>query len=271
MEIQLVELHFSQPPRCDYPAIKARAEVILGEELDAPNSLDAKQAFLLFHKNHLATFKEGQLPAQTAILAAHQPINIQCYSGDIQQSWSYRDCEETLRQSRHTLLVTEMMARQLRPQERVRLFHGVLQSVVELTNPDALVFKHSQQVVAPKAYLDAEAHSPIQKPGALNVRFFNISNSNGDKLMDTRGLNEIGLHDLQCHFRDLDPNDVCRVLYNSAHYIFEKGAVIESGNTIAGIDEDSKWVCQFEDSLIEPKRELLDLNPGLPYAAGNRC
>ena len=89
-------------------------------------------------------------------------------------------------------------------------------------------------------------------------------------LMDTRGLNEIGLHDLQCHFRDLDPREVSQVLYNTSAYIIENGDVIEPGNTIAGISEGSKWVCQFEDALVAPARVVLDVNPGIPHAAGNR-
>jgi hypothetical protein len=104
----------------------------------------------------------------------------------------------------------------------------------------------------------------------LNVRFFNISNSPGEMIMDTRGLHELGLHDLQCHFRELEPNGVSRVLYNTALYIFEHGAVIESGHTVAGIDPDSRWKCQFENSLLAPEREILDLNPGPPHAAGGR-
>jgi len=89
-------------------------------------------------------------------------------------------------------------------------------------------------------------------------------------LMDTRGLQELGLHDLQCHFRGLDPNAVASVLFNTAVYIFENGPVIASGNTIAGIEPESKWRCHFENALVKPARELLDLNPGPPFAAGKR-
>jgi hypothetical protein len=78
--------------------------------------------------------------------------------------------------------------------------------------------------------------------------------------MDTRGLAEIGLHDLQCHFRKLDPMAVARVLFNTGGYIFGEGPVIESGQTVAGIEPGSKWRCQFEDSMVGPKREVLDLN-----------
>jgi len=89
-------------------------------------------------------------------------------------------------------------------------------------------------------------------------------------IMDTWGLAEIGLNDLQCHFRELDPKRVAGVLLNTAVYIFEKGSVIKSGETVAGIEPESKWRCQFENSLLEPKREVLDLDPGRPYAAGKR-
>lgn len=268
MEHQIVELHFSQLPHYDWDTIKVRAEDILGDELDASGSKD--NLFLLFHKQHLLKYTDGSFPVQTAIITAHKPIDIQCYGADIEQSWGFRDCEAVLKQSCHTLLVMEMMAKSADPIQRTRLFHGVLQAAIEVTQPNALVFKHSQQVVRPDVYLAAVDEDPMMRPGSMNIRFFNIANSDGDMLMDTRGLHEIGLHDLQCHFCDLDPNDVSNLLFNTAIYIFENGAVIESGNTIAGIKPDSKWVCQFEDSLLEPKRELLDLNPGFPYASGNR-
>ena len=147
-----------------------------------------------------------------------------------------------------------MMARLLPSPDRVSLFHGVLRTVIDSTSPDALVFKHSQQVIAPADYLAACSEEPIQRPGSLNVRFFNITDSDGEMLMDTRGMQEIGLHDLQCHYRNLDPKEVARVLFNTAFYIFENGAVIESGQTVEGIEADSKWRCQFETSILEPKR-----------------
>ena len=49
---------------------------------------------------------------------------------------------------------------------------------------------------------------------------------------------------------------------------------IEDGNTIAGLmdgnmDSDIKWKVQYEDSLIQPIREVIDINMG-EYASGNR-
>jgi hypothetical protein len=268
--IQLTELHFREPPRCDYGAIKRRVQEILREEVDAVAPRENEKAFIIFHKNHTTVFAEGRLPAQTAILSTDERPKFERYSSEIGQSWNCPEAADRIRESNFTLLVTEMMSRSLSPQDRYRLFHGGLQAVVELTEPLALVFKHSEQVILPSSYLDSCPPSPELRPGSINVRLFNITGTDGDLIMDTRGLSEVGLHDLQCHFRGLEANDVFHVLYNTAIYIVEHGPVIESGQTLCGIAPDSKWRCQFEDSLLEPKRKLLDINPGAPHAAGNR-
>jgi hypothetical protein len=46
--------------------------------------------------------------------------------------------------------------------------------------------------------------------------------------------------------------------------------VIESGNTVEGIQGGAKYVCRFEDALAAPNRIVLDINPGPAFAAGNR-
>lgn len=63
---------------------------------------------------------------------------------------------------------------------------------------------------------------------------------------------------------------VAHVLFNTAVYIFENGPVVESGQRVAESEANTKWRWQFEESLLGPKREVLDLNPGKRYAAGNR-
>lgn len=266
---QMVELHFRKAPTFDSAMIGRRTAQILNSEIEVP-AQKTENCHLFIHQNRRAEFSDGSVPAQTVVLAAHAPIELDSYASDIQQSWACDDSEELLNGSNHTLLLMELMSATLPATVRVEIFHGVLQAVVEATHPTAMVCKHSQQVVPPESYLAATELAPIRRPGALNVRFFNISDSDGEMVMDTRGLHEIGLHDLQCHFRDLEPNEVAAVLLNTGLYLFENGPVIESGHTIAGIDEESRWVCQFENSLLAPEREILDVNPGPPFAAGGR-
>lgn len=274
MSMQIVEALYRTPPLVDEDAVLHRAEALIQSGIEFPDSEqgDADQKCLLFfHTRHPVQYKEGRLPSQTAILAADKRSDPTKYSEPIQQSWACEDAQERIDACKSSHLVTEMMARGLEPAVRLKLFHGVLQAFVEITKPHALVFTHSQQVVAPEVYLESCDLPPAQRTGTINVRFYRISNSDqDDMIMDTRGLTEIGVHDLQCHFRDLDPNDVSRVLFNTAVYVADQGPVIESGHTIEGAAPESKWQCQFEESLLEPKREVLDLNPGSPFAAGNR-
>ena len=58
------------------------------------------------------------------------------------------------------------------------------------------------------------------------------------------------------------------------YYIFEHDNPIDDGQTIAGLENgdlspDIKWVVQYEDSLIQPVRAVIDINMG-EYASGTR-
>jgi hypothetical protein len=57
-------------------------------------------------------------------------------------------------------------------------------------------------------------------------------------------------------------------LRNLAAYLYQYGDIIEDGNTVEGIHHE-RWVCQREDSIAEPLRMVLDINPG-EFAGGNR-
>ncbi len=262
----MVQLHFRADPVFRVEELKAKIESILGEAVDTAGK---EGTWLILHVNHSSKCGEESLPAQTTLMKTEDPGPLK-NPQILQQSWSCADAVERLEGCTHALLVTEMMARALPPPERVEIFHGVLRAVTELTSPTAMVFIHGQQVVAPEDYLQACDQPPMLRPGALNVRFFNVADSDGDMLMDTRGLNELGLPDLQCHFRELDPSEVAQVLFNTAYYIFENGPVIEPGQTVSGTLPESRWVCQYEDALMGPERVILDLNPGKPYAGGGR-
>jgi len=266
VSLQLVQLHFRAEPLLDIDQLKLKVEAYLGESVELAGE---DGSWLILHTNHRTEFEEGNLPAQTTIMKTEVP-NPPDREVIIQQSWSCSDPAERLEGCTHALLVTEMMARALPPAERVEIFHGVLRAVTELTSPTAMIFSHAQQVVAPEDYLEACDQPPMLRPGPLNVRFFNISGSDDEMVMDTRGLNELGLPDLQCHFRDLDPEKVHQVVFNTAYYIFENGPVIEAGQTVPGTRSGSRWVCQYEDSLLKPDRVVLDLNPGKRNAGGTR-
>jgi Domain of unknown function (DUF4261) len=269
MSSQAAKLLFAELPSFDSIDIADRAEEIAGEKFDFPSRCDSQSSFQIFHQQHQVRYSDGSvMPSSTVFFPTTKKADVENYRSIIQQSWGCKNAEELISAAKYSVLMMEMMAEGLEPQVRLSLFHATLQAAIEIARPQVILFQHSQQAIEPAKYLACWDLEPILRPGALNVRFFNIANTEGEMLMDTRGMEEIGLHDLQCHFRWLDPNHVIGILANTAIYIAQNGAVIESGHTIAGVDPGSKWLCQFEESLIEPKRVLLDVNPGLDFAAG---
>jgi hypothetical protein len=166
------------------------------------------------------------------------------------------------------LLVTDVMASMLNYKERLALFQRVLLGALEVVDCAAIHWMPSQQMVSPQAFVKAmgEGGSAPFFCGACNVRLFNVEGTE-DTIMDTLGLAALGLPDLQCHFHDLEANDVAQILYNLAFYLSENGNVMEDGHTVTGTSPEARWRCQREASLVPPEREVLDIDPG-PFAAG---
>lgn len=153
--------------------------------------------------------------------------------------------------------------------ERFAQFQRMLADVVEELRPAALHWVPTQQFIRPASFLDAMKEVGFEYPalGALNVRLFAIEGGE-DVLMDTLGLGALGLWDLQCHYRGLPPDEMATWLLETARAQFLGDG--RYGETIAGPDGASTWRLREEDALMPPERVLLDIDPGPPYAAGDR-
>ena len=268
--MQFVTLLYAMPITPDYSAVLSKTAEHLGEEVQSSPLERSDEAFSLFYPLHASDFAEGKLPAQTAFLSMPKPKLGNQYEEQIQQSWGFPDAQVAVESASHALVITEMMARSLEPLVRLKLFHAALEAAIEITKPQAIVFGHSCEVVDPVKYLQAATRPAELRPGAFNVRFFKIEGSKGEMVMDIRGLEALDLPDLQCHFTALDPNEVARVLHNTAIYIAQNGPVIKSGQTVEGSPPGAKWLCQYEQSMLKPNRTVLDINPGSGFGAGRR-
>jgi hypothetical protein len=248
-------------------ALKKRCPAV--EPLDG----DEESDLLSFvHLDHMVQLKEGAIPAQTFIAVADQPTDLSSLESAFQQSWKFPQAREKCKNCIESVLVTDLMSSPLPYRERLALFQAALASTLEIVPCEGIHWVPTQQVIEPRRYL-AEIDNPDVPNffiGALNVRFFNVSGSEGEMLMDTLGLAALGLPDLQCHFRSLEAKEVARVLHNTALYVFENGDVIEPGHTVEGVSRGQKWRCQHEKALIAPDRVVLDLNPGGAHAGGKR-
>jgi len=253
-------------------------------EIDRPAFVDAlarrlgrvKTTGMLFLlEDFPVQFREGTIPAQLALMGAVtlSAKRTDSISQALHQSWAFRAAAQVYEACSHMEMLTNMMSSPLSHQVRRKIIANGLLALLETTPVDLIYWTPTQQMLSPadivERYSDArELGNPVY--GFLNVRLFNISNSNGDMLMDTLGLNALGLTDFQIHYRGLEPDSVARFLYNLGYYAFEKGDVIDDGHTVEGVDQGSRWTCRRENSLIEPQRVVLDADPGQPFAAGSR-
>jgi Domain of unknown function (DUF4261) len=266
-----VELLYTKPPALNKRVLLAA----LAKRCPGATPLDSNEdsdLLAFVHPDHLVRYADAAVPAQTFIALAATAPRGEAIEAAIQQSWRFKDARTVVEACTASVIVTDVMSSGLPYQERLGLFTNALLAVLEVAPPEAIHWQPSQQIVDPAAFAEAAAESDTDGffAGPLNVRFFNVSGSGGDLLMDTLGLAALGLPDLQCHFRGLDPSEVAGVLYNTALYIFQNGDVIGDTHTVEGIEPDSKWRCRHEEALTAPARTVIDMDPGDPHAAGKR-
>ncbi|MDU2116986.1 MAG: DUF4261 domain-containing protein [Veillonella sp.] len=165
------------------------------------------------------------------------------------QVWDCPNVDELLTECQYRVFATDMLASGLEAKERADMLVKYVDALLELyPSCKAVVFGPSRK------FLSRES---IENHSDKAVTRFTLF-----------------LPDLQYHFHGVDPNHVVFHAYNVLNYIFEHDNIIGDGGTIAGLqngemNQDIQWKVQYEDSLIQPVREVLDINMG-EYASGTR-
>ena len=189
--------------------------------------------------------------------------NVLDYASSFRQSWSWRTAKELVQTCSHIIRISDEYNEKVNYKDRVLVMRNAIRALVECSACNAVHFQMTQQFIKPESYLASfNEPAPDRLFGFINVRFFKIHDSD-DMLMDTIGLNSMGLEDLQCSFKKYNPKDISNVLYNTAYYLFDNGNVIIDGDTVQGIKRSDKWACRRARSLVIPKRTVIDIAPGL--------
>jgi uncharacterized protein DUF4261 len=254
----MAELLFEAPPEVDAESLAERVRETLPKTVAVPGKHP-----LLAHGDYPQRFEDGTRPILTAVMRPDEGAGAGPY--DLTQSWAFEGKEEAAERATTTLLVAEMLGRGAPAADRVSAFKATLAAVVEQTRPLAIWSAGGAELVSP----DRVGEHPLAC--LVNVRLFRVEEDEDVCVMDTLGLDALGLPDFQLHFRELDPSELAGHLRNLAAYAFEHGQEIASGHTISGPDGEGKWKLQLEDALVAPERPVLDIDPGPPYAAGNRA
>ena len=228
-------------------------------------------------KKYLVSDESGekQIPPQLLITNCFEINKPVMDAIDESQLWNCPDGKEILNSCKYQVVATDMMAAGLSAKERADMLVHYIEALVEIF-PEcrAVVFENSKKMFTRDDIVNCNIPEESKFIHyAVNVRFFNIEGTN-DKIVDTIGMSTLFLPDLQYHFHDVNPNEVVNHAYNVLSYIFDEDNPIENGDAIDGLlngkmSQEVQWPVQYEDSLIQPVRTVIDINMR-EYASGNR-
>ncbi len=191
------------------------------------------------------------------------------------QVWDCPNVDELLDECQYRVFATDMLASGLELKERADMLVKYVDALLELyPSCKAVVFGPSRKFLS----RDTIENHPDKNVTrfiyyAVNVRYFSIQGTD-DMMVDTLGMSTLFYPDVQYHFHGMNPDEIVNHAYSVLYYIFEHDNPIDDGQTIAGLENgdmnpDIKWKVQYEDSLIQPVRTVIDINMG-EYASGTR-
>jgi hypothetical protein len=192
------------------------------------------------------------------------------------QSWNWREGREIGTRCRFALTIVDHTSGFGDYRGRADLLRRAASAALEAGLPDAVLSVPTEQLLEPRDLLDSLSSDPRDPLyGFVNIRYYKVEGYEegidaefDESVMDTMGLGALGLPDIQMHYKHLDPSLVAQLIYETAHYLWENGPVIDTGHTIEGITAGQEFICRLEGSVAEPYRLVVDIDPGKPYAAG---
>lgn len=276
-EMLIANLLFREKPaQADFNAVRAAMEKLFGEV----ESVGDKASYYTFAvPKYNAVFKDA--PQGMPVLAnIGEPRAFS--SGNIDelkrsQFWDFKNGSEAIDEFEYCVDVFGMLSGGLDYKEQAEFFVNLVDAALHsYPSCEAIYVFASGKLTTPEDFENSKQYDSAARfiRLAVNARFFTINNSD-DMIVDTIGFYTFGCADVQLHFHGIDPNHAVEYVYNIASYQFNNDFPVKSGDTIDGINEngrivqDIQWRVQYENSLIQPIRTVLDINCG-KYAAGQR-
>lgn len=159
---------------------------------------------------------------------------------------------------------------ELPSEERLDAFVARVAAAASACSCVAVWWLPAQRLVDPRALAQAARDGdPLRV--AVNVRLFHVeegrpNHDEDERVVDSVGLAALGLPDVQCHFFALDVAAVAALVEETARYLYAEGDVIGDGDTVPGVDGE-RWACRREVALVDPPRDVVDLQPPAPHSA----
>lgn len=246
----IVRLLFNERPVVDPDSILEQMKTRIGN-----TEVGGKGNTVIFSFPDIQVhFSDAVIPAQCALLISDELAAIP--EEAFRQNWHWPEAAEVITGYKHEIMLSNLMSGTLEYKTQFEIFMNFVAAVTAITSPLAIYSVNAQKIIQPEAAVNFNGDHYLAV--LTNVRLFNLEGRE-EILMDTVGLSKFGLPDLQCMSGAYDANSIAGVLWNYLYYIFENGDVIESGNTLQGIEPGSKWKCTRSPALVGPDRVVLNI------------
>ncbi|MBQ2100021.1 MAG: DUF4261 domain-containing protein [Lachnospiraceae bacterium] len=284
IEIMMVQLLFKQKPKSPTTAqMREALERYMGDLGEIPYAETSKESTgdmfmfpLVKHKAVLQDKPDG-VPVMATFLGSDGELGIEVDEMQRYQFWDVPNGNELIDECKYTILVNTMLGAVLPYREQAEILLAQVDAAIDCYPECIGIYVHqSGKLITPEMFRAQRDASLSERFITLfvNARFFNLSDTN-EMLVDTLGFYVFGGADVQVHFKNMDPDHVVNYVYNIASYQFDNDFPIQSGETIDSLGADGRmqrspqWKVQYEDSLLDPLRTVLDVNCG-EFAGGNR-
>jgi hypothetical protein len=210
---------------------------------------------------HTVTYTGQTGPAMSVVMPCASTPDAQTLATALSQTWTWPEAADAVANLHSAVYIGELMGRFMPHQQRLETLLPVISGIVRTTRPAAVLWHPAGYLAEPRQVVDQV------RDVLFNVRLFRIEGATpGALLMDTMGLAPLGLPDLQCKARNLEPGRLAAQLKNLAHYLLDAGDVILDGHTVEGTEPGSAWTASRACAIAEPPRQVLDLDPGPQHA-----
>ena len=237
---------------------------------------DENSAAFLAKRYSVHYEKENEdIPPMLMLMGASEITKPVMNEIDQSQTWDCEEADEILASCKYQAFANDMMAAGLHYMDRAEMLIDYIEALMEIyPQCKAVVFETSKKMFTREAILNCRMPKESRFIYyAVNVRFFRIQGTD-DMIVDTVGMSTLFMPDLQYHFHGMDPDWVVNHAYNFLSYMFDRENPIKDNDHIDGIEDgkisrDVRWNVRYEGSLIEPEREVIDVNMN-EYASGTR-
>ena len=253
----MCKLLFEQKPKIDSDKIFLELQIKYKNVVNNSSEDTIMFAFPDFE----IVLKDAKFPAQSIVAFTNENLPLALPEEAFRQNWHWKEANDESKKCNFEVMVSDFMSSTLDYKQRLPLYIDFLEAVVKVMKPKIIYSVYGQKLLKTSDFLYELKHGGFHVLEAIcNVRMFNITGSKEQEIiMDTTGLNAIGLPELQIQFDKFDPSKIANLLWTYAYYLYENGDVLEDGNTIEGIQEGSKWICRRGYSLIDENISVINI------------